>query len=199
MLSITILTDTLQCDQVSSFCLPGGCLVVGSSSSEKMPAILGTSPRPQSTRTPSTWLLPSNSECSRDPFLLATELPDCESTNPFIHSLEEAHKQESRESHRVTVCSHHGQLQEPQPGADLQVSLRLRSRAALAIGALAADDDLPDSGFGNTVGSFGSQFTPFASRTFQSTKEMLGQTEDKVSGVNSSTVLDSHADDHPPW
>ncbi|KAG6366800.1 hypothetical protein INS49_000980 [Diaporthe citri] len=36
------------------------------------------------------------------------------------------------------------------------------------------------SGFGSTVGSFGSQFTPFASRTFQSTKEMLGQTDDKT-------------------
>lgn len=36
------------------------------------------------------------------------------------------------------------------------------------------------SGIGNTVGSFGSQFTPFASRTFQSTKEMLGQTDDKT-------------------
>lgn len=62
---------------------------------------------------------------------------------------------------------------------------------------MTADDDLHGSGFGSTVGSFGSQFTPFASRTFQSTKEMLGQTDDKVCGVDSSTDLASHADDHP--
>lgn len=31
------------------------------------------------------------------------------------------------------------------------------------------------------MNQFGSQFTPFASRTFQYTKEQLGQAEDKVS------------------
>lgn len=36
------------------------------------------------------------------------------------------------------------------------------------------------SGIGNTVNQFGSQFTPFASRTFQYTKEQLGQAEDKT-------------------
>lgn len=30
------------------------------------------------------------------------------------------------------------------------------------------------------MNQFGSQFTPFASRTFQYTKEQLGQAEDKV-------------------
>ncbi|ROW08077.1 hypothetical protein VPNG_06038 [Cytospora leucostoma] len=36
------------------------------------------------------------------------------------------------------------------------------------------------SGFGNTVNQFGSQFTPFATRTLQYTKEQLGQAEDKT-------------------
>lgn len=40
--------------------------------------------------------------------------------------------------------------------------------------------DYPTSGFGNTVNQFGSQFTPFATRTLQYTKEQLGQAEDKV-------------------
>ncbi|KAH6899058.1 BAR domain protein [Thelonectria olida] len=34
--------------------------------------------------------------------------------------------------------------------------------------------------FGNTLSQFGSQITPFASRTFQYTKEQLGQAEDKT-------------------
>ncbi|KAM9875942.1 hypothetical protein VD0002_g3705 [Verticillium dahliae] len=36
------------------------------------------------------------------------------------------------------------------------------------------------SNFGKNITSFGASITPFASRTFQYTKEQLGQAEDKT-------------------
>lgn len=43
------------------------------------------------------------------------------------------------------------------------------------------------------MNQFGSQFTPFASRTFQYTKEQLGQAEDKVGFPSSQGTSQSHA------